>query len=124
MCEKRLCGRGLRIHSFLQLEHKPLFSVSHLSCWRLLPLVHDLRGRSIPAYLSSACELLSVLVQITFVTAMGFTLQNKFPTQLSLLIFFENYPCADLPTGLLKGEGKATKENDWKPQLQMFTNTV
>lgn len=114
MCEKRLCGRGPRIQSFLQLEHKSLFSVSHLSRWRLLPLVRDLRGWSVPACLSSACELLSV----TFVTAVGGTVQDKFPSQLSLLTYFENYPCEDLPTGLLKGEGKATKENDGNPSCK------
>lgn len=59
---------------------------------------------------TAACELLSVSLQITFYTAVGGTVQNTLPPQLSLLILFENYSCADLPTALVKKRALASEE--------------
>lgn len=81
-------------------------------CCRLCLILEA--GASLPNS-NAACELLSVLVQITFCTAVGGIVWDKLLPQLSLLIFFENYPCTDLPTGLLKGRALSSKENDGNP---------
>ena len=61
-------------------------------------------GPSLPVP-SAAGELLSVSVQIMFCTAVGDSVWDKLPPQFHLLIFFKNYPCADLPTRLWMGRG-------------------
>lgn len=88
MRERRLHRGNPRIYSFLQLKHTFLSSLGHLSCWRLLPLVHDFREGAHPCLsLDPPVNTLPVLVQITFCTAVGGTVWDKPPPQLSLLVF-------------------------------------
>lgn len=72
------------------------------------------RAPSLPIS-GAACELYSVLVKITLCPAVGSIVWDTFPSQLSLLIFFKNYLCADLFPGLLKGRALVSKDSDRNP---------
>lgn len=82
------------------------------NCWCLCVILEE--GPSLPIS-SAACELLSVSVQVMFCTAVGDSVWDKLPPQFHLLIFFKNYPCADLPTRLWTGRALASKENENNP---------
>lgn len=123
MCEKRLCGRGPGIHSFLQLEHKLPLSLGHLSCSRLLPLCMTFKEGPSQPVPTAACELLSVSVWTTFRTAVGDCL-GQTPHSAQRVNICWGLPWCRFTHWTVQGEGTGLERKRWKPQCKMFTNTV